>query len=117
MLWRFIIQGYITLNDSICTSSSYWSFINYCTIFFFNHHSEANSRASDNSDMNPLMLAVEKGHLEVVKAMVKKDPGLVSMPVGFGSTMIHWALEEGHHRNAFFKVCFLLSYCLLGYFS
>ena len=62
-------------------------------------------RGSDNSDMNPFMMAVEKGHLEVVKAMIKKDPGLVSLPVGSGSTVIHWALEKGHSRSAFFKVC------------
>ena len=62
-------------------------------------------RASDNSDMNPFMMAIEKGHLEVVKAMMKKDPGLMSMPLGSGSTVIHWALEKGHSRSAFFKVC------------
>ena len=60
--------------------------------------------ASNNSGMNPFMIAVEKGHLEVVNAMMEKDPGLVSLPMGSGSTMIHWALEKDHHRSAFFKV-------------
>ena len=53
------------------------------------------------------MLAVEKGHLDVVTAMIRKDPDLVTWPVGFGSTMIHWALEGGHHRNTFFQVCYV----------
>ena len=52
------------------------------------------------------MIAVEEGHLEVVNAMMEKDPGLVSLPMGSGSTMIHWALEKDHHRSAFFKVYF-----------
>ena len=65
-------------------------------------------RGSDNSDMNPFMMAIERGHLEVVKAMIKKDPGLVSLPVGSGSTVIHWALEKGHSLSAFFKVCSLI---------
>ena len=56
--------------------------------------------------MNPFMIAVEKGHLKVVNAMMEKDPGLVSLPMGSGSTMIHWALEKDHHRSAFFKVYF-----------
>ena len=55
------------------------------------------------------MIAVVKGHMDVVKAMMKEDPGLMSMPVGSGTTVIHWAQEEGHHRNAFFKVQLLLS--------
>lgn len=71
------------------------------------HHSGADAGACDNSEMNPFMIAVAKNHLEVVKAMIKKDPGLVSLPMGSGSTVVHWALEEGHHRSAFFKVCFL----------
>ena len=50
------------------------------------------------------MIAVEKSHLEVVKAMIKKDPYFVSLPMGCGSTAIHWALEEGYNRSAFFKV-------------
>ena len=72
------------------------------------HYSGADMRGSDNSDMNPFMMAIERGHLEVVKAMIKKDPGLVSLPVGSGSTVIHWALEKGHSRSAFFKVCSLI---------
>ena len=59
--------------------------------------------------MNPFMLAVEKDNVEVVKAMMKEDPGLMSLAVGSGTTVIHWAQEEGHHRNAFFKVQLLLS--------
>ena len=61
-------------------------------------------RTFDNSGMNPFMLAVEKSHLKVVKAMIKKDPDFVSLPMGCGSTAIHWALEEGYSRSAFFKV-------------
>ena len=56
------------------------------------------------------MVAVEKGHMEVVKAMEKQDPGLVSFSVGSGSTMIHWALEESHYQSDYFKVCF---HCLV----
>ena len=55
------------------------------------------------------MIAVVKGHMDVVKVMMKKDPGLMSLAVGSGTTVIHWAQEEGHHRNAFFKVQLLLS--------
>ena len=73
---------------------------------FPSHYSGADPRASDNSDMNPFMIAVEKGHMEVVNAMEKKDPDLASFSVGSGSTMIHWALEESHHCSDFFKVCF-----------
>ena len=75
-------------------------------IEFSLHYSGADTRASDNSDMNPFMIAVEKGHLEVVKAMMKKDPDLMLLSVGSGSTVIHWALEKGYSRSAFFKVCF-----------
>ena len=74
--------------------------------FSFQYYSGADTRVSDNSGMNPFMLAVEKDNLEVVKALMKKDPGIVSSEVGSGSTMIHWALKQGHHRSAFFKVCF-----------
>ena len=65
------------------------------------------------------MIAVEKGHLDVVKAMMKKDSGLMSLQVGSGTTVIHWALEEGQHRSAFFKVrtLFFISlisiYCII----
>ena len=38
------------------------------------HYSGADTRASDNSDMNPFMLAIEKGHSDVVKMMMEKDP-------------------------------------------
>ena len=69
-------------------------------------YSGADTRASDNSGMNPFMVAVEKGHLEAVKAMVKKDPGLMSFSVCSQSTAIHWALEEGHQRSVFFKVLY-----------
>jgi len=57
--------------------------------------------------MNPFMLAVEKGltHLNVAKAMMKKDPGLLSLQMGSGLTVIQWALEKDH-PNAFFKVSF-----------
>ena len=68
------------------------------------HYSGADTRAPDDSEINPFMIAVQKHHLEVVKAMIKKDPGLVSLPMGCGSTAIHWALEEGYNRSAFFKV-------------
>ena len=72
------------------------------------HYSDADTRASDNSDMNPFMVAVEKGHLEVAKILIREDPGLMSIPLGSGSTVIHWALEKGHSRSAFFEVCFFL---------
>ena len=53
--------------------------------------------------MKPFMIAVEKGHLEVVKALIKTDPGLMSS----GSKVIHWALEKGNRdRSTFFKVGF-----------
>ena len=55
---------------------------------FSSLHSGADTRASDNSDMNPFMLAIEKCHLEVVKMMMEKDPGLMSMPMGSRSTVI-----------------------------
>ena len=50
------------------------------------------------------MLAMEKGvsHLDVAKAMVRKDPGLVSLKQSSGLSMTHWAMEKGH--DAFFKV-------------
>jgi len=64
--------------------------------------------------MNPFMIAVEKGHLDVVKAMMKKDPGLMSLQVGSGTTVIHWALEEGQHRSAFFKVRILFFISLIS---
>ena len=78
--------------------------------FFSSTYSGADTSASDNSGMNPFMLAVEKGNLEVVKAMMDKDPGLVLSTVGYGSTMTHWALKQGHHRSDFFKVCFYFTY-------
>ena len=49
------------------------------------------------------MIAVEKGHLEMVNAMMEKNPDLVSLSVGSDLTVIHWALEKDN-RNAFFKV-------------
>ena len=81
------------------------------------HYSGADTRATDNSGMNPFMIAVEKGHLEVMKAMMRKDPDLVSLPMGSGSTVIHWALEKGHHRNAFFKVCCFISFIMFNQVS
>jgi len=56
--------------------------------------------------MNPFMLAVKKGstHLNVVKEMLKRDPDLVLLTLESGLTVIHWALEKGHHGDAFFKV-------------
>ena len=74
---------------------------------------KATLTTTDNSGMNPFMLAVEKGHLDVVTAMIRKDPDLVTWPVGFGSTMIHWALEDGHHRNTFFQVCYVYHFVCL----
>ena len=72
--------------------------------YSLDYYSGADTRASDNSDMKPFMIAVEKGHLEVVKAMMRMDPGLVSLLTGFRSTVIHWALEKGHNGSVFFKV-------------
>ena len=92
-----------TINYLTSTSTVYITTL-VCT---FSHCSGADTRAYDNSDMNPFMLAVEKGltHLNVAKAMMKKDPGLLSLQMGFGLTVIQWALEKDHH-NAFFKVSF-----------
>ena len=78
--------------------------------FFLQYYSGADTRASDKSGMNPFMLAVEKGNLEVVRVMMEKDPNIVSSPVGCGSTMIHWALKQGHLKSDFFKVCFYFIY-------
>ena len=60
------------------------------------NYSGADTLASDNSDMNPFMLAVERGNLTVAKAMVKKNSSLISMK------MVHWALEK--HLDTFFQV-------------
>ena len=57
----------------------------------------------DNSGMNPFMLAVDKGHWEVVKFMMKEEPGLVSLSIG---SVAHWNLGKDHY--VFYKVCFLL---------
>ena len=75
-------------------------------IFFLQYYSGADTTASDKFCMNPFMLAVEKGNLEVVNAMMDQDPDLMSKRLGSGSTMAHWALKQGHHRSDFFKVCF-----------
>ena len=42
------------------------------------------------------MSAVEKGpsHLNVAKAMMRRDPTLVSLKLESGMTVIHWALEK-----------------------
>ena len=44
------------------------------------------------------MIAVEKGHMEVMKVVVKvvlkEDPDLVSLPVGSELTVIHRALGK-----------------------
>ena len=66
------------------------------TVVLLLNYRGADTLASDNSDKNPFMLAVEKGHLTVAKAMVKKNPDLISMDI------IHWALEK--HLNTFFQV-------------
>ena len=60
-------------------------------------YSGADTRAFDNSGMNPFMMAVEKSHLEVDKKG--------SWPL----SVIHWALEKGN-CNAFFKVCLSIHY-------
>ena len=75
-------------------------------IFFLQYYSGADTTASDKFGMNPFTLAVEKGNLEVVNAMMDQDPDLMSKPLGSGSTMAHWALKQGHHRSDFFKVWF-----------
>ena len=76
---------------------------------FSSLHSGADTRASDNSDMNPFMLAIEKGHLGVVKMMMEKDPDPVSLSVSSGSTVIYWALEKGCHGSSFFEIGFCVS--------
>ena len=65
--------------------------------------------------MNPFMLAVE--NVEVVKAMMKEDPDLMSLPVGSGTTVIHWALDEGHHQSAFFKVLCFVTLIIISFMS
>lgn len=71
------------------------------------HYSGADIEVSDNSDVSPFMLAVKKGHSEVVNAMMKEKPELVSSQLGSGSTVIHWALEECQ-CSIFFKVFYHL---------
>ena len=66
------------------------------------NYSGADTLASDNSDMNPFMLAVERGNLTVAKAMVKKNSNLISMDIAPELKMVHWALEK--HLNTFFQV-------------
>ena len=83
-----------------------YSGIHLAPRIFFHYYSKADMRASDNSDMTPFMIALKKGNVEVMIAMMEKDPNLESLPVGSLSKMIHWALKEGHHQSAFFKVCF-----------
>ena len=51
--------------------------------------------------MNPFIIAVENGHMEVMKVMVKEDPGLVSLPVVSELTVIHRAPGKDNH-SAFF---------------
>ena len=69
----------------------------------------ADTRAFDNSGMNPFMIAVEKSHLEVDK----EGSWPLSLSVGSELTVIHWALEKGN-CNAFFKVCLsILLNCIL----
>ena len=83
--------------------------------------SGADTRVCDHSNMNPFMLAVEKGltHLNVANAMAKMDPSLVTAELESGGakmdpslvtaklesglTVNDWAQENGH--DAFFKVC------------
>jgi len=73
----------------------------------------------DHSDKNPFMLAVEKGQLKVAKLMIEKVPDLVSLQLGSGVTLIHWALERG--LDTFFKVSYtntvtsLLNSCILEF--
>ena len=94
----------------------------YLFVIILHYYSGADTKTSDNSDMNPFMLAVVKHRLEVVKAMMKEDPGLMSLSMGSGTTVIHWALEQSHHCcSAFFKVWFFIltiSYTVLfNYFN
>ena len=79
----------------------------YLILWISLHYSGADTEISDNSDVSPFMLAVKKGHSEVVKAMMKEKPELVSSQLGSGSTVIHWALEECQ-CSAFFKVFYHL---------
>ena len=92
----------------------------YLFVIILYYYSGADTKASDNSDMNPFMIAVVKHRLEVVKAMMKEDPGLMSLSMGSGTTVIHWALEQNQHCcSAFFKVWFfilIISYTVLSFF-
>lgn len=58
------------------------------------------------------MLAVEKGptHLNVAKAIAKKDPSLVILKLESGLTVSSWAQEKGYDSS--FKVHFLTLLCL-----
>ena len=63
----------------------------------------ADLRSRDKSDMNPFMIAVQRCHLDVVKAMIKECVLIVIEEVKPGVTMLDWALESGY--SAFFEVC------------
>ena len=109
-------------STSSCTVYMYTYVARYLFVIILHYYSGADTKASDNSDMNPFMLAVVKHRLEVVKAMMKEDPGLMSLSMGSGTTVIHWALEQSHHCcSAFFKVWFFIlaiSYtALFNYFN
>ena len=65
-------------------------------------YSGAKATACDHADITPFMLALEKGHLKVAKLMTDEDSSLVSLQLGSGETVIHWALERD--LDTFFKV-------------
>ena len=85
--------------------NSHWPKVLLLYKLLFLGYSGADVRAFDHSDKTPFMLAVEKGHLRVAKLMTNREPSLVSLQLGSGETVIHWALERG--LDAFFKVCLL----------
>ena len=115
----YVFNPYHQGHNTYCTSyGCLVTFPRECNCGFFSHYSGAGKRAIDNSGkrtfdnsgkknfdnsgMNPFMLAVDKGHWEVVKFMMKEEPGLVSLSIG---SVAHWNLGKDHH--VFYKVCLL----------
>jgi len=61
-------------------------------------YSGADVTACDNSDVNPFMLALEKGHTEVAKTILEANSDCVAS----ADISVGWALEK--NLTAFFKV-------------
>ena len=65
----------------------------HCTV----HYRGADVMACDNSDLNPFMLALEKGNKEVAHAMLSENSGLAC-----DEEIVEWALEK--NLTIFFQV-------------